>query len=114
VLWFAAEVVEGIRDRVTISTQNPGKPPLAQGLLPDLPLLDCPPTTLGGGIGMPNARFVPPRWAAVLVIAVLIFGLSGGALAQTDVTSTRISGTVKDADGGALPGVSTPVGSCRR
>jgi hypothetical protein len=60
---------------------------------------------------MPNARFVPPRWAAVLVIAVLIFGLSGGALAQTDVTSTRISGTVKDADGGALPGVSVEVKS---
>jgi Carboxypeptidase regulatory-like domain len=44
------------------------------------------------------------RWAAVLFAAVLTVGLAGVALAQTDVTTTRITGTVRDADGGALPG----------
>ncbi|MBZ5589798.1 MAG: TonB-dependent receptor [Acidobacteriia bacterium] len=43
-------------------------------------------------------------WAAVLFAAVLTVGLAGVALAQSDVTNTRITGTVKDADGGALPG----------
>ena len=44
------------------------------------------------------------RWAAVSLAVVLIVGAAGVALAQTDVTSTRITGTVKDADGGVLPG----------
>jgi outer membrane receptor for ferrienterochelin and colicin len=44
------------------------------------------------------------RWMAVLAAVILAFGLAGSALAQTDVTTTRITGTVKDADGGVLPG----------
>src|SRR5512135_1032981 len=45
------------------------------------------------------------RWRALPVwIAILILALALPALAQTDVTTSRISGTVKDADGGALPG----------
>ncbi len=48
-------------------------------------------------------------WVAVLVAAVVVFGLAGTALAQTDVTSTRISGTIRDADGGALPGATVEV-----
>ncbi len=44
------------------------------------------------------------RWAAALFAAVLTVGLAGVALAQTDVTTTRITGTVKDADGAVLPG----------
>ncbi len=39
-------------------------------------------------------------------VAVLAFVLASAAYAQTDVTTSRISGTVKDAEGGALPGVS--------
>jgi len=53
---------------------------------------------------MRKARCVPPRWAAALVAALLVFGLAGTALAQTDVTTTRITGTVKDVEGGVLPG----------
>lgn len=45
------------------------------------------------------------RWRALpLWIAVLTFALALPALAQTDVTTSRISGTVRDIDGGALPG----------
>ena len=44
-------------------------------------------------------------WAPVVVAAFLLVGLAGTTLAQTDVTTARISGTVKDVDGGALPGV---------
>ncbi|HEX9658671.1 MAG TPA: carboxypeptidase regulatory-like domain-containing protein, partial [Rhodothermales bacterium] len=43
--------------------------------------------------------------ASSVLIAVLAFGVATMAIAQTDVTTSRISGTVKDADGGALPGV---------
>src|SRR5512135_2024815 len=43
-------------------------------------------------------------WAAVLFCAVLTVGVAGVALAQTDVTNTRITGTVRDASGGVLPG----------
>ena len=46
------------------------------------------------------------RWMTALAAVILVFGLAIPALAQTDVTTTRISGTVKDADGGVLPGVS--------
>jgi hypothetical protein len=58
---------------------------------------------------MRNAKFVPPRWAAVVLAAVFVFGLAGEAIAQTDVTKTRVSGGVKDIVGGALPGVSVVV-----
>ncbi len=44
------------------------------------------------------------RWATVVLSVALVVGSAGVALAQTDVTTTRITGTVKDADGGALPG----------
>ncbi len=40
-----------------------------------------------------------PGWIAILTLALAL-----PALAQTDVTTSRISGTVRDADGGALPG----------
>jgi len=39
-----------------------------------------------------------------LFAAVMTVGLASVALAQTDVTTTRITGTVKDVDGGVLPG----------
>lgn len=60
---------------------------------------------------MRNAKFLPPRWAAVVLAAVFVFGLAGVAMAQTDVTKTRVSGSVKDIDGGALPGVTVVVKS---
>jgi hypothetical protein len=45
------------------------------------------------------------RWRALpLWIAILTFALALPAIAQTDVTTSRVSGTVKDLDGGALPG----------
>jgi hypothetical protein len=44
------------------------------------------------------------RWLRAISI-VSILGVSAGALAQTDVTTSRISGTVKDTEGGVLPGV---------
>jgi hypothetical protein len=47
----------------------------------------------------------PLSWAPVVVAAILLVGLATTSLAQTDVTTARISGTVKDVDGGMLPGV---------
>ena len=45
------------------------------------------------------------RWRAfAFLIPVLILGIALPALAQTDVTTGRMSGTVRDVDGGALPG----------
>ncbi|HEY3122681.1 MAG TPA: TonB-dependent receptor [Thermoanaerobaculia bacterium] len=45
------------------------------------------------------------RWRALPIwIAILTLALALPALAQTDVTTGRISGTVKDVDGGPLPG----------
>src|SRR6266498_219939 len=45
------------------------------------------------------------RWRALpFGIAVLSFALAFPALAQTDVTTSRVNGTVKDVDGGPLPG----------
>jgi hypothetical protein len=60
---------------------------------------------------MRKTTFFSLGWAAAFFAAVLVFGLAGTALAQTDVTSTRISGTIRDADGGALPGVTVEVKS---
>ncbi len=51
------------------------------------------------------------RWAALLFVAVLIVGLAGVATAQTDVTTARISGTVKDPDGAVVPGATVEVKS---
>ncbi|HYN21206.1 MAG TPA: TonB-dependent receptor [Thermoanaerobaculia bacterium] len=44
-------------------------------------------------------------WVCVLVFLALFLGLAPWAAAQTDVTTSRISGTVEGSDGGALPGV---------
>jgi outer membrane receptor protein involved in Fe transport len=50
------------------------------------------------------------RWRALPIwIAVLTLALALPALAQTDVTTSRITGTVGDADGGALPGATVEV-----
>ncbi len=53
---------------------------------------------------MQKRRSRNQRWAAALFAAVLSVGLAGVALAQTDVTNTRITGTVRDTSGGVLPG----------
>ncbi|HWM90664.1 MAG TPA: TonB-dependent receptor [Thermoanaerobaculia bacterium] len=45
------------------------------------------------------------RWACVLAFLALFTGLAPWAAAQTDVTTSRISGSVEDADGSPLPGV---------
>jgi hypothetical protein len=45
------------------------------------------------------------RWACVLAFLAILVGLAPWAGAQTDVTTSRISGTVEDADGSPLPGV---------
>ena len=44
-------------------------------------------------------------WALALTTMMVVFGLAGAAFAQTDVTTSRISGTVDGADGAPLPGV---------
>src|SRR6266511_1489731 len=50
-------------------------------------------------------RTLSARWRAIPIwIAILTFALALPALAQTDVTTGRVTGTVMDADGGALPG----------
>ncbi len=43
-------------------------------------------------------------WACVLAFLALMAGLAPWAMAQTDVTTSRISGSVEDADGGAAAG----------
>lgn len=53
---------------------------------------------------MRGIAFARP-WAIFGLAAVIALGLVPAAVAQTDVTTSRISGTVKDVDGGALPGV---------
>lgn len=45
------------------------------------------------------------RSCTALLSALVTLGLAGAAIAQTDVTTSRINGTVRDADGGPLPGV---------
>jgi carboxypeptidase family protein/TonB-dependent receptor-like protein len=44
-------------------------------------------------------------WVCALSALLVVFGLAGSAFAQTDVTTSRISGTVQDSSGAALPGV---------
>ncbi len=44
-------------------------------------------------------------WVHALAAMLVVFGLAGAAFAQTDVTTSRISGTVEGADGSPLPGV---------
>jgi Carboxypeptidase regulatory-like domain/TonB dependent receptor len=45
------------------------------------------------------------NWVCALAALLLAFGLTGSALAQTDVTTSRISGTVEGTDKAPLPGV---------
>lgn len=45
------------------------------------------------------------RFLCVLATLALLIGLAPMAVAQTDVTTSRISGTVEDGDGSPLPGV---------
>jgi hypothetical protein len=52
-----------------------------------------------------SASCAQRRWACVLAFLALFIGLAPWAAAQTDVTTSRISGTVEDGDGSALPGV---------
>ena len=50
-------------------------------------------------------------WTKLTALAlVALLGVTGGAAwGQTDVTTTRISGTVSDAEGVALPGVTVAI-----
>jgi hypothetical protein len=50
-------------------------------------------------------RFCKSRWVCTLAALFVLFGLAGSAFAQTDVTTSRISGTVEDSSKAALPGV---------
>ncbi len=50
-------------------------------------------------------RFCKSRWACTLAALFFVLGLAGAAFAQTDVTTTRISGTVVDSAKASLPGV---------
>ena len=52
--------------------------------------------------------FLRTRWTCALGAALLL-GLAGAASAQTDVTTSRISGTVEDSAKAALPGVTVEV-----
>ncbi len=45
------------------------------------------------------------NWVCALACLLLALGLTGSALAQTDVTTSRISGTVEGTDKAPLPGV---------
>ncbi len=45
------------------------------------------------------------RFTAAMLALLVALGLAATALAQTDVTTSRIAGTVKDNNGGPLPGV---------
>jgi hypothetical protein len=48
-------------------------------------------------------------WVCALSALLVLFGLAGSAFAQTDVTTSRVSGTVEDASGSPLPGVTMTV-----
>jgi hypothetical protein len=50
-------------------------------------------------------RVSKTSWACTLAALLVLFGLAGAAFAQTDVTTSRISGTVEDSAKSALPGV---------
>ncbi|HWN42479.1 MAG TPA: TonB-dependent receptor [Thermoanaerobaculia bacterium] len=52
-----------------------------------------------------SASCAQRNWACVLAFLALFIGLAPWAVAQTDVTTSRISGTVEDGDGSPLPGV---------
>lgn len=50
-------------------------------------------------------RFCKIRWVCALAALLFVCGLAGPAFAQTDVTTSRISGTVEDSSKAPLPGV---------
>lgn len=50
-------------------------------------------------------RLCKLRWVCALAALLVFFGLAGAAHAQTDVTTSRISGTVEDSSKSPLPGV---------
>jgi hypothetical protein len=55
---------------------------------------------------MMRVRSIRPRTGVCALAALLlVFALAGSALAQTDVTTSRISGTVEGTDKAPLPGV---------
>ncbi len=60
---------------------------------------------------MRKTRWFSLGWAAAALAAVLVFGLAGVAVAQTDVTTARLSGTVRDPDGAVVPGATVVVKS---
>ena len=54
---------------------------------------------------MRRGLFARGRRAAGSLLAVLAFALAANVTAQTDVTTSRVSGTVTDAEGNGIPGV---------
>ena len=50
-------------------------------------------------------RVCKSRWVCALAALLVLLGLAGAAYAQTDVTTSRISGTVEDSSKSPLPGV---------
>jgi hypothetical protein len=50
-------------------------------------------------------RVCKSRWVCALAALLVLFGLAGSASAQTDVTTSRVSGTVEDSSKSPLPGV---------
>ncbi len=50
-------------------------------------------------------RVCKSRWVCALAVLLVFFGLAGAGFAQTDVTTSRISGTVEDSSKSPLPGV---------
>ncbi|HEX5757926.1 MAG TPA: TonB-dependent receptor [Thermoanaerobaculia bacterium] len=54
---------------------------------------------------MSSGRIDPARGMWALLVAVLLLGAAAPGFAQTDVTTSRISGTVTDGEGTPLPGV---------
>jgi hypothetical protein len=54
-------------------------------------------------------RFCKSRWACALAVLLCVLGLAGAAFAQTDVTTSRVSGTVEDSSKAHLPGVTVEV-----
>lgn len=44
------------------------------------------------------------KWAALLLAGLIVLGTAGSVMAQSEMTTARVTGTVKDSDGGVLPG----------
>jgi hypothetical protein len=54
-------------------------------------------------------RLCKSRWVCALAALSFALGLAGPGLAQTDVTTSRVTGTVEDSSKSALPGVTVEV-----